>query len=103
MENISDLIKSRGIERPIQPSKLLEWQGWALDFCKKFEIPAKEKGTIMKIAKVYQHKIEYLRGLSGYLSDYPNLKVGVGAVRLLLWKIKKDKEDGLSRRRTNFI
>lgn len=93
MERIGNLIKNKGIDTPVQGKQLVEWQLWALDFCKKFKIPRNEYGTIMRTAKNYQNNIDYLRGVAGYLSDYPNLEYGQGTVRILLWKLKKDREE----------
>lgn len=88
MEKFKDLLKEYNLneKRRSYPA----WQLWALEFCKKYDIDRKEYGTIMKYAKKYSDKLDYLRGIDGWISDYPNLRGKV--VKLFLWKLAEDKK-----------
>ncbi len=86
MENIKDLLK--GYEVKKEGKSLPEWQIWALDFCKEFGISRREYGRVMSIAKQYQNKLDYLRYIQGWLSDYPNVRGNI--LRLFFWKIGED-------------
>ena len=98
MDNIKDVLKEYKIEKNDKKRDLPEWQVWALDFCKKYSIGRKDYGRVMSIAKQYKDRVDYLRYLDGWLSDYPNIRGNV--LKLFFWKIKedgqkrkKDKED----------
>lgn len=98
MENLKDILK--GYEIKSKGKSLPEWQVWALDFCKKYGINRKEYGRVMSVAKQYQDKMDYLRYVEGWLSDYPNVKGGV--LRLFFWKIGKDRKKN-SDKKSNLI
>lgn len=88
MENIKDILKRYEIKG--EGKMLSEWQVWALDFCKKYSIPRKDYGRVMSIAKQYMDRIDYLRYVDGWLSDYPNLRGNV--LRLFFWKVGEDNK-----------
>lgn len=104
MESIAEILKERkAITDERAGRKLHEWQLWALDFIKRYEVPKEEKGTVMATAKRYSDKTDYLRGVEGWMRDYPNLEMGKGSVRLLLWKLNKDKKDSEQRKKNKLI
>lgn len=45
----------------------------------------------MSIAKQYQDKLDYLRYIQGWLSDYPNVRGNI--LRLFFWKIAEDRKN----------
>jgi len=88
MENINDIIKEYNIDE--KKKSYPAWQLWALEFCQKYEVNRKDYGTIMKYAKHYMDSLDYLRGVEGWMADYPNR--GGNVVKLFLWKLKEDKK-----------
>ena len=68
--------------------KIKQWQVWALEFCERYDIPKRDVGRVMSVGKRYRDKLEYLEFLSGWFSDYPNLRGN--PIRLLFWKLKED-------------
>mgnify|MGYP001268940471 CR=1 FL=1 len=100
MERVKDILRQYEIKG--EGKVLSEWQVWALDFCKKYSIPRKDYGRVMSIAKQYQDKIDYLRYIDGWLSDYPNLRGNV--LRLFFWKIAEDnKKNKPKEKQSNLI
>lgn len=88
MENLKDILKGYEVKRAGR--SLPEWQVWALDFCKKYGVNRKEYARIMSVAKQHQDKMDYLRYVEGWLSDYPDIRGSV--LRLFFWKIGEDKK-----------
>ncbi len=93
MEKIGNIQKS--ISREKTQKALADWQVWALEFCKKYEIPKESLGVIMKTAKGYSDSLDYLRGIDGFISDYPSLPNGQAVLKIFLWKLKKDRQDSI--------
>ena len=91
MQNIKDLMTDYDIGKK-EGRSLPEWQVWSLDFCKKFGIDRQNYGRVMGVAKQYEDKVDYLRYIEGWLSDYPNVRGGI--LKLFFWKIADDKKKG---------
>lgn len=87
MEDIKDILKTYKVAET--GKAVPEWQDWALKFCKKYSIPRRDYGRIMSVAKNNQDKLDYLRYVEGWLSDYPSLRGN--PIRLFMWKIKQDR------------
>jgi len=88
MDNIKDIIKDYQIKK--EGRSLPAWQEWSLQFCKQYSIPRKDYARVMSVARQYQDRMDYLRYVQGWLSDYPNIRGSV--IRLFLWKIGEDKK-----------
>ena len=93
MEKLKDLMKDYEIKR--EGKSLPDWQVWALDFCKKYGITRKDYARVMSVAKQYDGRLDYLRHIDGWLSDYPSIKGGV--LRLFFWKLGEDKKKSVKK------